>query len=90
MSCQLTGQLLPTAFPAGAGRFETVITAGRTGWLKLFLSGAQQPKGLLGAQLNFNPNTRNSSNAYNQGHLLHKLTYTSSTVLTIPVAPPTC
>ena len=88
MACQLTGQILPLGF--SGQRFETVVPPGHTGWLKLFFIGAQQPKGLLGAQLNFNPNTRSISTAFNQGHLLHKLTMSDNTVLTIPVAPPTC
>lgn len=86
--CQLTGTILPGAL-VGGGRFDTVVPAGRTGWLKLNLAGTT-PRGLLGAQINFNPNTRSNSNAYSQGHLLHKLSLTNNTVLTIPVMPPTC
>ncbi|MBI1765798.1 MAG: hypothetical protein HYR56_30710 [Acidobacteria bacterium] len=88
ISCQLSGPLLASAL-VGGKRFESVVPSGRTGWLKLNLAGTT-PRGLLGAQLNFNPNTRSSSSAYSQGHLLHKLTLTNSTVLTIPVIPPTC
>ena len=86
--CQLTGTILPSAL-VGGRRFESVVPAGRTGWLKLNLSGTT-PRGLLGAQINFNPNTRSNSSAYNQGHLLHKLSLTNNTALTIPVLPPTC
>ncbi len=86
--CQLSGTILQSAL-AGGVRFDAVVPAGRTGWLKLNLSGVT-PRGLLGAQINFNPNTRSSSSAYSQGHLLHKLTLTNNSALTIPVAPPTC
>lgn len=86
--CQLSGTILPGALGGGV-RFDTVVPSGRTGWLKLNLSGTT-PKGLLGAQINFNPNTRSNSNAYSQGHLLHKLTLTNNTALTIPVSLPTC
>jgi hypothetical protein len=86
--CQLTGTILPDAL-AGGGRFDAVVPAGRTGWLKLHLSGAT-PSGLLGAQINFNANTQSNGNAYSQGHLLHKLSLTNNTVLTIPVTSPAC
>lgn len=86
--CQLSGTILPGAL-VGGSRFDTVVPSGRTGWLKLFLSGAT-PRGLLGAQLNFNPNTRSNSNAYSQGHLLHKLSLTNNSALTISVLPPSC
>lgn len=86
--CQLIGTILPSALPGGR-RFDTVVPAGRTGWLQLSLSGTT-PRGVLGAQINFNPNTRSSSSAYSQGHLLHKLSLTNNTALTIPVIPPTC
>ncbi len=86
--CQLSGAILQSAL-AGGVRFDTVVPAGRTGWLKLNLAGTT-PKGLLGAQINFNPNTRSNSSAYSQGHLLHKLTLTNNSALTIPVTPPTC
>jgi parallel beta-helix repeat protein len=89
LGCQLSGQIFPTRFPSSQ-RFETVVQAGHTGWGKLWLSGAGAPPGLLGAQINFNGNARASSNAYNQGHLLHKLSLTDATVLTIPLAVPGC
>lgn len=86
--CQLTGVLLPSSL-VGGRRFDTLVPAGRTGWLTLYLAGTTS-RGLLGAQINFNPNTRSNSNAYSQGHLLHKLSLSNNTTLTIPVMPPTC
>jgi hypothetical protein len=88
MNCQLSGPLLP--FSSLSVPFESIVPAGRTGWLKLYLSSAGAPPGLLGAVLTYNPHTRNAASAFNQGHLLHTLTLTNATVLTIPVLPPLC
>ena len=64
-----------------------VPTAGRSGWAKFY---SLADIGLLGAQLNFNPNAGTAANAFNQGHNLHKLTLTTAATLTIPVFPPNC
>jgi hypothetical protein len=74
-------------FPRTTPRFETVVPAGRSGWMKLslFNDGA-----LVGSTLNFNPNAANAPGAFNQGHNLHTLTVSNSASLTIPVFPPSC
>jgi hypothetical protein len=84
--CQIRSSL-SNNFPRTAPRFENFITAGRTGWLKLY---SQSDFGILGAAINFNPNTGANAGAFNQGHNLHKLTLTSGASLTIPVFPPSC
>jgi hypothetical protein len=68
-------------------RIETVIPAGRTGWMKLF---SQDDRAILGAELNANPNTNSASGAFAGGHNLHKLTLTTAGSLTMPVFPPSC
>lgn len=65
-------------------RLETVIGAGRTGWLRLW---GTSDIGLLGSVINFNGSAGTSN--FNQGHNLHKLTLTSAS-LTIPIIPPAC
>jgi len=78
---------LTNSFPRTTPRIETVIPAGHSGWMKLWM---QSDGALLGAAINFNPNAATAPGAFNQGHNLHKLTLTSSAVLTIPIFPPNC
>jgi streptogramin lyase len=84
--CQLRGSLSGNFFRT-TPRFETFIPAGRSGWLKFY---SQNDIGILGAAINFNGNVGTQSNAFNQGHNLHKLSLTPAVVLTIPVFPPSC
>ncbi|MBI3424632.1 MAG: VCBS repeat-containing protein [Acidobacteria bacterium] len=85
-TCQLRS-IISSNFPRTAPRFEQVIPAGRSGWLKfaLFTDGA-----ISGAAINANTNAGIQANAFNQGHNLHKLTLTTTAVLTVPVFPPSC
>jgi len=78
---------LSNAFPRTTPRYEQVIPAGHTGWLKLypFDDGA-----ILGVTINFNPNAGSASSAFNQGHNLHVLTATSAGNFIMPVFPPSC
>jgi hypothetical protein len=46
--------------------------------------------GIIGAQINQNPNVASSSGAFNQGHNLHKLMLNPSVTLTVPILPPAC
>lgn len=85
-SCQLRGELTNN-FPRTTPRFENVISSGRSGWMKI---NSQNDIGLLGAVLNQNRNAGTAANAFDGGHNLHKLTFTSSVTLTIPVFPPSC
>jgi hypothetical protein len=85
-TCQFRASI-SNNFPRITPRFETFVPAGRSGWLKVY-SGNDQ--GILGAAINFNPNTASAAEAFNQGHNLHKLTLTPSASYTIPVFPPNC
>lgn len=72
--------------PRTVPRFTTVVPNGRSGWAKMFTyTGAP----LLGAVINYNPAAAASPTAFNQGHNLHKLTLTSST-MEVPVFPANC
>jgi hypothetical protein len=84
-SCQLRNSL-SNSFPRTTPRFESVIPAGRTGWMKLWTaSGA----GMLGATINSNANSAANSGAFTGGHNMHKLTLTTDAYV-IPVFPPSC
>lgn len=84
--CQFR-QILSEQFPRTAPRYAQVIPSGHTGWLRLW---AGEDYGLLGAALNFNPNVAGSALAYLGGRNLHKLTFTASVSLTVPLYPPHC
>jgi len=75
---QYRGQLGPS-FPRTVPRYDTLIPAGRTGWMKFAATGDEA---LSGAVINL------GLNRFDQGHNLHQLTTTSSAVLTIPVIAP--
>ena len=76
-SCQMI-VTLGNNFPRTAPRFDSVIPAGRTGWLKLY----QATDGAIsGAVIN------HSTGGFNGGHNLHSLTTTSTASFTIPVFP---
>ncbi len=66
-------------------RFSEVVPASRSGWLKLW---AANETALLGATINFHPQTRSVSNAFSHGHNLHHLSFATIAVLTLPVMPP--
>jgi hypothetical protein len=81
--CQFKFSLTGT-MPRTTPRFTTVVPAGRTGWMKIFTyAGAP----LLGVVINLNRNA--SPAAFNQGHNLHKLRLTNSSI-NIPIFPPNC
>ena len=84
--CQLMSSLT-NSFPRTTPRFETVIPAGRTGWMKLW---SQSDIGILGAVINFNANSGAQAGAFTGGHNLHKLTLSASANYVIPVFPPSC
>ncbi len=93
-ACQLRLELTNNA-PRLTPRFETIIPAGRSGWLKL--SATDTTGGLLGSVFNCNPETGAVANAFNGGHNLHKLTFNDANAgtanapnLIVPVFPPTC
>jgi hypothetical protein len=84
--CQLRSSL-SNNFPRTTPRFETVIPAGSTGWMKLW---ATSDFGILGSQINFNPNAAVAAGAFNQGHNLHKLRLKEREFYVMPVFPPAC
>ncbi len=74
-------------FPRTTPRFDQFVPAGRSAWFK-FYSTADQ--GLFGCAINFNSNANASANAFNQGHNLHKLTFTTGMRYIVPVLPVSC
>jgi hypothetical protein len=85
--CQLRGSLSNT-FPRTTPRFDQIIPAGRSGWLKLYSATADIA--ILGSVINANANTGTQAGAFSGGHNLHKLTLATTATFTIPVFPPTC
>ncbi|MFN7945992.1 MAG: hypothetical protein U0Z53_11615 [Blastocatellia bacterium] len=81
--CQIRASL-SDSFPRTTPRFTNVIPAGSTGWAKFW---ATADRALLGAAINKNASA--SATSFNQGHNLHKLTFTNTSVV-IPVFPAMC
>jgi hypothetical protein len=79
---------LTNNFPRVSPRFDQVIPAGQTGWMKFYVPDADVA--LLGSVINRNPNSGTASGAFNGGHNLHKLTLSAAAVITIPIFPPSC
>lgn len=77
-------------FPRITPRFENFVPAGRSGWFKLWVPGENDNKGILGALINFNPNSGASPGAFSQGHNLHKLKMDTFNSFVVPVFPPSC
>lgn len=72
-------------------RPDTLIPAGRSGWMKMWLDdGTSALTALTGVAINFNLNSRVNASAYNQGHNLHALGLTDTVKLTVPIAAPNC
>ena len=84
--CQRVIQL-NNDFPRTTPRYDQVIPAGQTGWMKFW---GTADVGILGAVINRNPNAGTASGAFNGGHNLHKLTLSTTNTYTIPVFPPSC
>jgi hypothetical protein len=91
--CQLKRSLGPGNFPRTTPRFEQFIPTGSYGWMKFWSTagtdGNSEPA-LLGAAINSNPNASSNQNAFNGGHNLHKLTFTRTNTLVIPVFTAFC
>ncbi|HZS10591.1 MAG TPA: hypothetical protein VFD58_37525 [Blastocatellia bacterium] len=87
MGCQFKQSIGAGTFPRTTPRFSTLIGPGSYAWAK-FWATSDVP--LLGAAINFNPNALTNQNAFNGGHNLHKLTYSTAGVLTIPVFTAFC
>jgi hypothetical protein len=84
--CQFRGSI-SNAFPRTTPRVDSVITAGRAGWLKVY---SQSDIAVLGAAINLNANAGTSDGAFSGGHNLHHLTLSSGAQLIIPIFPPSC
>ena len=84
--CQLRSSL-SNNFPRTAPRFELVIPAGSTGWMKFW---STSDIGILGASINFNANSAVSAGAFNSGHNLHKLRLSQAANYVIPIFEPNC
>jgi hypothetical protein len=91
--CQLRGEMTGS-FPRTVPRLDTVIPAGRSGWMRLTDYAASS--GILGAMFECNP-ADNKVNSFNGGHNLHKLLFNltnagtdSAPRLVIPIFPPAC
>jgi len=68
--------------PRTVPRFDTVIPAGRTGWMKIY---SQSSLGLLGSMIVYNQQARIN---FEGGHNLHTLTLsTNANSLTVPIFP---
>ncbi|HKQ72590.1 MAG TPA: hypothetical protein VJ810_02605 [Blastocatellia bacterium] len=86
-TCQLN-RILSDDFPITVPKLTSVITSGRSGWLKLL---STLDRGISGAAINFNRRSARERIAFNGGSNLHRLSNTTGTsILTIPVFPPTC
>ncbi|MBS1789356.1 MAG: DUF11 domain-containing protein [Acidobacteria bacterium] len=79
--------ILSNTFPRTAPRFEQVIPAGRSGWMKLWSADGAA---IMGAIINRNDNTNSLPNAFDGGHNLHVLRLNERVVVTVPVFPPSC
>jgi hypothetical protein len=71
--------------PKTTPRFELVIPAGQSGWMKIF---SQSDIGICGVAIN--RNTAQAANAFNEGHNLHALRLSAAANLVIPIFPPGC
>lgn len=85
-TCQLISSL-SNSFPRTVPRIETIIPAGRSGWMKIY-SFNDVP--LFGAAILANPDAATNPSVFSHGHNLHKLTLSAAGVLTMPIFPPSC
>lgn len=85
--CQLQRSFPFCSAPQQCATANNFIPAGRSGWLTFY---SLSDVALFGAVLNYNPNTKASSSAFNQGRNLHKLSLSGGGSLTIPILPPQC
>lgn len=86
--CQIA-TVLDDAFPRTTPRFNVVIPAGQTGWMKFWstspinnlgtfgVGGAADGRALLGAVFQRNPGAASSAGAFQGAHNLHKLNLVS-------------
>ena len=82
------GNIVRNDFPRTTPRFELVIPAGSTGWMKFWVASGDQ--GILGASINFNANAGTAAGAFNSGHNMHKLTLSAFNAYIMPIFAPSC
>lgn len=80
-------QTLSNTFPPTSPVLDTMIPAGRTGWLHV---AKTTDVGLFGVLLNFNPNTSSSASAFTGGHLLRIVTLSTTNSIVVPITVPAC
>jgi len=85
-NCQ-SRQILSNNFPRTFTPFSRVIPAGRSGWMKFW---TVSDRAMFGSMINYNPQAKSTSSAFNQGHNLHKLTLSAAATIKIPVFIPSC
>jgi uncharacterized repeat protein (TIGR01451 family) len=85
-ACQARS-VLSANFPRTSPRFDQVIPAGRSGWMRLW---AASDTALSGAIINLNGNAGGDASAFNQGRNLHTLSLTGAASFTVPVFPAAC
>ncbi len=99
-ACQLRVSI-SNNFPRTVPRVETIITAGRSGWMRFWSNSTDNqtpfegattadPRSLTGVAINRNLMAGSQANAFNGGHNLHKLRLNPITVIIIPIFPPNC
>lgn len=79
--------IISNTLPRTTPRVSELLATGHTGWMKF---SRASDGGIIGALINFNPDTAAKAGAFNQGHNLHKLTLTTEASFTVPVFPPNC
>ncbi len=79
---------LSNNFPRTAPRFEQVIPAGRSGWMKFW--AANENAAIIGAVHNRNDSSQTAPGAFEGGRNLHVMRLLPSAVITVPVFPPSC
>lgn len=81
--CQLR-TILSNDSPKTVPRFDLIIPALRTGWMKIW-----QTSDLAMVGVSFNSNT-GAAAGINGGHTLHKLTLSAAASYVLPIFPPSC
>ncbi len=79
---QFTGTL-SNNLPRTAPRYDRIIPAGRTGWMRIWQSATGAA--MTGAMINYNRNAEALTGAFKQGHNLHVQSTTGGATLAIPV-----
>jgi hypothetical protein len=85
-SCQFR-QVISSIFPRTSPRFPQFIPSGHTGWMKII---AGEDVGILGSIIVHNTEKSSFANAFNGGGNLHKLSFTGSVKLKVPVFSSRC